>query len=89
MCYQLLFHLLHINCIVLFSWMEIPSMSLPRLSATAVLDNNDNMWVFGGTYDLQTGMNKGDNIKTFLSWTLYFLFGFHPLVSFKSMLSFN
>ena len=40
---------------ILFSWKEIPSMSLPRLSATSVLDNNDNMWVFGGTYDLTIG----------------------------------
>ena len=40
---------------ILFSWKEIPSMSLPRLSATSILDNNDNMWVFGGTYDLTTG----------------------------------
>ncbi len=39
----------------LLRWNQIPSMSLPRLSATSILDDNNNMWVFGGTYDLQTG----------------------------------
>jgi hypothetical protein len=30
-------------------------MSVPRYQATSVVDDNDNMWVFGGTYDDDLG----------------------------------
>lgn len=35
----------------LFSWVAIPSMPVPRFQATALADNDDNLWVFGGTYN--------------------------------------
>jgi hypothetical protein len=38
-----------------FSWNEISGMSVPRYQATSVVDDNDNMWVFGGTYDDDLG----------------------------------
>ncbi len=49
-------HIMYFFLYFLYSWFQIPNMNLPRLGATSILDNNDDMWVFGGTHN--TGISS-------------------------------
>ena len=47
-----------INVIVLFRWFQIPSMINRRYEGSSVVDENDNLWVIGGTHDSKgSGLN--------------------------------
>ena len=37
------------------SWIEIGGLSRPRLAATSVNNDEDNLWIIGGTYDMLDG----------------------------------
>ena len=38
-----------------FSWIEIFGLGRPRFGATSVNNDDDNLWIIGGTYDMETG----------------------------------